>query len=138
MRLLTIILLFFSIFTHSQTAQVIYVQDGDTFKARINNGYQVLTIRMSAIDTPELGSKYGQYVKSYVLSRLLHKTVRLEIIGVDKYGRTLAKVYLGKVWIQEELLEKGLARHYKYFDSNQSLAQKERTAKKNKLGIWKN
>lgn len=137
-KLLTLLLLFFTIFAQGQTAKVIYVQDGDTFRAKINNGSQVLTVRLASVDTPELSAKYGQKVKSYIMTRILHKTVKLKIIGIDKYGRTLAHVYMDGKWLQEELLELGFARHYKYFCSNEILAEREYRAKKNKIGIWKN
>lgn len=57
----------------------------------------------------------------------------------DKYGRVLAYVYANGQNMQEELLEKGLARVGSVYASRRHLEvfrEAERFAKENKLGVW--
>jgi len=64
------------------------------------------------------------------------KRVRVEKVGVDTYGRTLAFVYVNDVCINKELLRKGLAWHYKDFNNDPELAQLETEARTKKVGLW--
>lgn len=141
-KLLTLLFLFFTIFVTAQNGTVIKCKDADTFLIRVNQGKQVITIRASRIDAPEKGSYWGEKATKYTKSKILYKEVTLVYHGFDKYSRYLCDVFYyengRKIWLQADLIEKGLARHYKYFDSNEILAVKERTAKQKKLGIWKN
>ena len=41
----------------------------------------------------------------------------------DRYGRVVADVWSGGVWMQEMMLREGAAWHYKDFDSDPLLAQ---------------
>lgn len=122
--------------------------DGDTAKFRINN--QVYSVRFLAIDTPEINSKkkkqyhYGKKASKYTCNRLKSsKKIELEYdqnsLLLDKYNRLLAWVFLDDHLLQEELIEKGLAKvayifgDYQYTDL---LRNKEKIAKIKKVGIW--
>lgn len=129
MRILILFCLFYFC-GFSQT--VTKVLDGDTI---IINSKQV--IRIKAIDSPELSQTYGKQSKKYLERIILRKKVRLVIEKLDKYGRTLADVYINGRSVAEIMIESGNAWHYSYFDSSFILAQKEKTARKNKLGLWK-
>lgn len=141
-KLLTLWFLFFTIFVTAQNGTVIKCKDADTYLVKVNQGKQVITVRASRIDAPEKGTSWGEKATKYVKSKILFKEVTLVYHGFDKYGRYLVDLYFfedgKKIWLQADLIEKGLARHYKYFDSNEILGVKERTAKQKKLGIWKN
>ena len=65
--------------------------------------------------------------------------------GDDKYDRTIADIYLplgdltGKppsLFLNRELVKRGLAWHYKTYSDNQRLADDEDNARLNKLGLW--
>ena len=113
----------------SQT--VTKVLDGDTIIV------ENVTVRILKIDAPELNQTYGKQSKKYLSKIILYKKVRLVADKLDKYGRTLADVYINGRSVAEIMIESGNAWHYSYFDSSFILAQKEKTARKNKLGLWK-
>ena len=93
------------------------VVDGDTFVAKKSNGEQI-KVRLNNKDV------YLEYDKE----------------KEDRYGRTLAYVWLDeKTMYNEELVKKGLARE-KYFSPNgkyrSTFEKDEQQAKKDKVNLW--
>lgn len=128
-------------------AKVTEVIDGDTFKAMVNG--KEITIRMLLVDTPEtkhptVGEQpFGKDASNFTKQLISGKTVELEQDvnnGPDKYGRLLYYVYIDGKSVQEQLLEKGLARvayiyapNVKYVDQYRAIQEK---AQKAGVGIW--
>ena len=84
------------------------VIDGDTFKGENE------TIRMLGINTPETGEKYYEEAKNFLKKEISNASVNLEFgkERKDRYGRTLAYVFLGNKDINLELVENGFANYY--------------------------
>ncbi|MBC8013175.1 MAG: thermonuclease family protein [Methyloceanibacter sp.] len=62
---------------------------------------------------------------------------------IDRHGHVLAQVFVGedesRLWLQEELVAKGLARVYSFPDSracNAELMAREREARAERRGVW--
>ena len=91
-----------------ETAFIDRVIDGDTAES---NG---TSIRLLGINTPEKGEKYYSEAKEFLEDLILNKTVRLEYgkERKDRYGRTLAYLYLGNENINLKLVEEGYANFY--------------------------
>lgn len=84
-----------------------YVVDGDTIDVE-----GIGRIRFVGVNTPERGQPGYEEAKDFVKSLCLSKTVNLDIDDAkhyDKYGRTLAVVYVGDINVNAELLKKGYA-----------------------------
>ncbi|MBO8164197.1 MAG: thermonuclease family protein [Brevibacillus sp.] len=129
------------------SAKVLEVVDGDTIKVQLNGKEE--TIRFLLVDTPETKHpKYGEQpfgkeVSNFTKELLDGKTAELEQDvnnGPDKYGRLLYYVYVDGKSVQEQLLEKGLARvayvyvpNVKYVDKYREIQSK---AQKAGVGIW--
>jgi micrococcal nuclease len=123
-------------------AKVIRVIDGDTIE--LEGGVKV---RYIGIDTPETvhPSKPVQFMgkEASAFNRQLveGKDVRLEydVQRTDKYGRTLAYVYVGDTFVNAELVKQGYAQimtippNVKYQDLFLKLQKEAREAK---LGLW--
>ncbi len=122
--------------------------DGDTFW--IDNGTEKgEKIRFIGVDTPESRKTfnkevgyYGKEAKNYVENLLRGKKVRLEydVDSYDRYGRTLAYIYLEDgTFLNAKLIKEGYAvvmtvpPNVKYVDLFVKL-QKE--ARENKKGLW--
>jgi endonuclease YncB( thermonuclease family) len=127
-----LIVLFCLIYFCGNSQTITKVIDGDTYIIDYKQ-----RIRLASCDSPELNQSFGREAKKYVERLILYKKVGLKIIKTDKYGRSIAKVYINGRSLSEILIENGIAWHYSYFDSSFYLAQKEKTARKNKLGLWK-
>lgn len=84
-----------------------YVVDGDTI-----NVEGIGRIRFVGVNTPERGEAGYTEAKNFVKQMCLGKTVYLDIDDdkhYDKYGRTLAVVYVDGTNLNAELLRKGYA-----------------------------
>ena len=101
----------------------IRVIDGDTIEADVDLGFRIRQrqiIRLAGIDAPELRSKDpDERERAKEASGALHwilKTsqpaqVLMHSIGLDKYGRSLAAVWVGEPWqnANQWLAENGYA-----------------------------
>lgn len=127
------------------------VVDGDTIIV-ISEGRSV-RVRLIGVDTPETvkpktpAQPYGPEATSYTKNRIsaFNNQVFLRRDGdpIDRYGRRLALVYLGRDGtdlLNEELIRHGLGKaelQYNYSDSMKLRFQKaEDEAKSEQLGIW--
>jgi micrococcal nuclease len=102
-------------------ATIIDVYDGDTVTALIDLGFSIYIkkrIRLNGIDTPEIRTlnikekEYGLEVRDYLRELILNKKVTLDTYKPDKYGRCLADIYLGKMNINNHLINKRYAVPY--------------------------
>jgi micrococcal nuclease len=116
--------------------QVVGVHDGDTLTGLTADKEQV-KIRMDAVDAPELKQPFGQAAKNALSDKVFGKTVTVTTKKKDRYGRTVGHVLLGKRDINLEMLEEGMAWHYRQYSKNQRLQQAEDEAKATKKGLWK-
>ncbi|MDJ1420314.1 MAG: thermonuclease family protein [Candidatus Methanoperedens sp.] len=88
-------------------ANVTSIVDGDT----IYVDYQE-KVRFVGINTPEIGQVGALEAKSYVADRINGKQIYLDVDNKkpkDKYGRTLAVIYINGENLNKELLCKGYA-----------------------------
>jgi micrococcal nuclease len=121
------------------TARVTRVIDGDTII--ITGGSRV---RYIGIDTPEVYPKleaFGIEARQANRDLVEGKTVRLErdVSDTDRYGRLLRYVYVDSIFINAELVRRGLARvkayppDTKYHDYLEELETEARQAGR---GMW--
>ncbi len=123
------------------TATVISSGDGDTL--RVKSQGTVVTIRMACIDAPETGQRPWGQQSAAKLKQLLPpgKAVQVREIERDRYGRTVAEVYLGKQSVNLQMVKEGQAVVYRQYLSGcaatqNQLLQAEAQAKQKKLGFW--
>lgn len=131
------LLILFSILTVNESfnAKVIGVYSGDSIVVSMSDGKQ-LKVRMEGIDCPELDQLYGDSAKLATVGLCFKKNVRIDKVGLDTYGRTLAFVYIGDLCLNKELLRLGMAWHYKQYSNDPELAKLEDEARLNKVGLW--
>jgi len=99
----------------SEQALVQRVVDGDTFIALVNG--RRFRVRLIGVNTPETVKPrspvecYGPESSAFAKATLTGKTVRLvyDVDRYDRYGRTLAYVYLGKIFFNLLLVQRGFA-----------------------------
>ena len=114
--------------------KVVSVTDGDTIKV-LQDGKQV-KVRLAAIDCPEKGQPYGQAAKKFTIDLVAGRIVKVWPTDTDRYGRTIAFVFVGGIDLNKELLKAGLAWHYKQYSRDPELAKLEFEARAKKVGLW--
>jgi len=97
-----------------------------------------VTVRLAEIDSPELSQAYGREAKGYTYSRAFGRSVRVEQTDIDRYGRTVATVYLPDgTSLNEELVKNGYAWQYRQYSHSARLATLEAGARAGRLGLWR-
>ena len=134
----TLLLILFSLLATNESfkAMVIGAYSGDTIVVTLSNNKQ-LKVRLEGIDCPEIDQEYGDSAKKVTVGLCFKKDVRIEKVGIDTYGRTLAYVYIGDLCLNKELLRLGMAWHYKEYNADPELAKLEDEARNNKVGLWR-
>lgn len=117
--------------------KVVGVADGDTITV-LENRIQY-KIRLYGIDTPEGHQDFGNRAKQFTADLVFGKTVQVEKMDTDRYGRTVGIVTVGKVCVNEELIKNGLAWVYPKY-CNISICgdwyAMEAHARAGKKGLW--
>ena len=116
-------------------AKVIGITDGDSIVV-LTEDKQQIKVRLEGIDCPEMHQEFGFRAKQATVGICFGKEVLIEKIGMDRYGRTLAFVYVGDTCVNKYLLEIGMAWHFKKYSSDPELAKLEIEAREKKIGLW--
>ena len=141
------------------TASVVRVVDGDTLVVRIGDG-RTTRVRLIGIDTPELhpsdklrrdaqrsgkdaaaiqalGARASDFTKKHLAGRQIE--MERDTTALDRYGRTLAYVWLGEELYNLVVVREGYAGlltippNVKYAGT---LAACHRTARESRRGLW--
>ncbi|MEK6890273.1 MAG: thermonuclease family protein [Nanoarchaeota archaeon] len=109
------------------------VIDGDTLVTSEGE-----TVRLANINSPEKDSESSKVSKDY-LSSFINKSLYLDKIKLEKYGRTLGRLYTqDNLYVNLELINLGLASKFLVDDSElKDFDKAEEKAVENQLGIWK-
>jgi micrococcal nuclease len=151
MKFLLIVFVLLSNLVYSQRyGTVKYVYDGDSYGIVIGG---ILTkVRLINADCPEIANKYtkkeaqpyGDVAKKAVNQYLDKQRVKVKLYGNDKYGRTLAEVWLNENGknrsLSYALIKGGLAWVNTEYIQNDSLKRilmsKQKHAQRYKIGLW--
>ena len=116
------------------SGRVVAIHDGDTLTIlRYGRGVKV---RLHAIDAPELSQAYGQRARQSLADLCFGRYVRVESVGQDRYGRTLAGVECGGLEANAEQLRRGMAWHYTQYSNDAELRAVEAEARRRRVGLW--
>ncbi|ASX25971.1 thermonuclease family protein [Candidatus Williamhamiltonella defendens] len=117
------------------TGRVVSVHDGDTLILLTPEQKQI-KIRLAEIDTPEIGQPYGNQAKKALADLVFDQTLTARSNQKDRYGRVLAQLYLGEVWINAEMIKQGDAWVYRQHSRDPRLLAFETQAREEKKGLW--
>lgn len=121
----------------SITGKCEHVFDGDSFAVIKTGESEQTQIRLYGIDAPEKGQEYAKQAREKLIKLVRHKQVRIEVQNTDDYGRQIGKVYVGKTYVNLEMVKAGLAWHYEHHAAKaKDLKKAEAKARKAKKGLW--
>lgn len=90
--------------------EVASVTDGDTIRVLMPDGTNE-PVRLIGIDAPEDGSLLDQEATEYMEELVLGKEVRMviDVSDRDRFDRLLRYIYVGDLFVNEEMVRAGLA-----------------------------
>jgi endonuclease YncB( thermonuclease family) len=117
------------------TGRVVGVTDGDTITL-LDGSRRTTTIRLAEIDAPESGQPWGKKSKAMLSDLVFGHEVRAEVTGTDRYGRAVARIYRGKIYVNAEMVRRGGAWAFRRYLTDQAFVSFEASAKRGRLGLW--
>lgn len=118
---------------------VIEIYDGDTLTllAKENGVEKKYKVRFYGIDAPEAAQEHGIESRDALRKKILGEDVRVIVVSVDRYGRSVGKVMSGGRNINYEMVAEGNAWYYRDYAANEyELAKAEKEARYRRLGLW--
>ena len=115
--------------------RVVAIADGDTITVLDANQVQ-RKIRLEGIDAPEKKQAFGTRSRQTLGDLVAGKDVTVQWNKKDRYGRIIGHVYLGDRDIDMEMVQAGMAWHYRQYSKSAELAAAEAEARKDRLGLW--
>lgn len=91
----------------SREGVVAWVDDGDTIEVEVSG--EDVEVRLVAVNAPDQGECHADQALDHLVGTLRDRTVRLEVVGEDQFGRALAHVFDGRRHVNLEMVELGLA-----------------------------
>ena len=114
--------------------KVVAIAAGDTVTVLMDNTQY--KIRLAEIDTPERAQPYGSKAKEILSALVFGKTVIAKVQDMDRYGRYVARIYVGDVDVSREMVRQGAAWVYRQYLKDKSLLAVEAEAKAANRGLW--
>jgi len=137
------LILFISLFSisfaaNAQTCKVIKIIDADTI--RVDCAGVSDRIRLCGIDSPEKKQPYSKEATALVKQLLKGGSVELVEVERDRYQRMVAEVFVGKTFVNAEVVKAGYAYEYKKYSKKCphkiEITQAEEVAQRSKAGVW--
>ena len=121
-----------------RTCDVVRISDGDTVRVSCNGNVE--RIRFCGIDAPEKKQELGKESTNYLKRLLGNGQVTVVPIETDRFGRTVAELFVGNTFINAEVVKAGYAYEYKKYSkkcpNRLQIRSAEAIAQKNKVGVW--
>lgn len=114
--------------------KVVAITDGDTLTVLV--GTDQVKVRLDGIDAPERRQAFGTQARDKLAELCFGKPVLVRAGSKDRYGRTLGTVIVAGVNANLEMVNTGLAWHYKQYSKDAELSRAEADARKAKRGLW--
>lgn len=116
-------------------ARVVRVTDGDTLVATLSN--QEVTIRLAEIDAPERGQPWGDRSRRQLLALVGGATIFIVPTDTDRWGRTIALVYVDGVNVNERMVTDGGAWAFLRYQRDPHFSELEQSARSRRVGLWR-
>lgn len=114
--------------------KVVAITDGDTLIILMDK--KQYKIRLAEIDTPERAQPYGSKAKEILSGLVFGKEVTARVQDIDRYGRYVARIYLGEFDVCREMVSLGAAWVYRQYLKDKALLEVEAEAKQAMRGLW--
>lgn len=115
--------------------KVVAIADGDTLTLLV--GTTQLKVRLWGIDAPEKAQAFGTRSKQGLADASFGREAEVEVMGHDRYGRTLGRVRVAGRDVNLGQVKAGLAWWYaQYSPKAFDIQAAELAARKARVGLW--
>jgi endonuclease YncB( thermonuclease family) len=114
---------------------IVGVADGDTVTLLDDTNTRI-KVRLHQIDAPEKRQDFGQRSKQSLSDLVFGKEVDVEVVTVDKYGRSVGRILVGGQDANLEQVRRGMAWVYKKYADEPAYFEAEQAAKASGKGLW--
>ncbi|QXP83900.1 thermonuclease family protein [Methylococcus sp. Mc7] len=111
------------------------VVDGDSITV-VDAGQREVQVRLVQIDAPEFGQADWQASRQSLSELLLGRTVTVEGVDADRYGRVVGRVWRDGTDASLEQVRRGMAWVYRQYAADQAYFRAEEDARKERRGLW--
>lgn len=122
------------------TGVVFVVIDGDTVLFKPDplppGSRAFLKIRLADIDAPEQGQPYGPAATRALSALVLNQQVEADTLATDGYGRTVARIRVGAVRVDQEMVRQGFAWASMWRRADPILLDAQHEARSAHRGLW--
>lgn len=115
--------------------RVVRIADGDTLTV-LNQGNRQVRIRLADIDAPESGQAFGTKSRQALASMCAGKDAVVRVQDIDRYGRTIGRVYCDGVDTTAEQVRLGMAWVYDNHVRDKHLYATQAIARQERRGLW--
>ena len=115
--------------------EVVRVIDGDTLVVLVD-GNEQFKIRLAQIDTPERGQPWASRARQALSALAFGKVATVEPVTTDRYGRTVAEIFVQGVHVNREMVRNGDAWVYRKYATDETLFTLENEARAQKRCLW--
>jgi len=127
----------------AMSGQVTIISTGDGDTLRVNQQGKSITVRVACVDAPETAQQPWGSQSAARLKQLLPpgQGVQLRTVDRDRYGRTVAELFLGNQSVGMTMVKDGMAVVYPQYlngcpANKAQYLQAEATAKQARRGVW--
>jgi endonuclease YncB( thermonuclease family) len=114
--------------------RVVGITDGDTLTLLV--GRRQVRVRLAQIDAPESDQPYGKKAKAALSALAFGKQARVEVVDIDRYGRTVGEIFVDGIDINREMVRAGHAWAYTKYSHTTEIIELEASARAAKQGLW--
>ena len=123
-------------FAETIAGKVVAVSDGDSLTV-VSKGAAKHRVRLAEIDAPEREQAFGGAARKSLAEICLRKAAAVEVVDIDRYKRTVAKVKCGDVDASTEQVRRGMAWVVaRNIMPNSPLYEMEANARLRHIGLW--
>lgn len=126
-------------YAKSIDGRVVRVSDGDTITV-LTAGNRQKKIRLYGIDAPEKRQAFGEKSRQALAGFVAGKTVKVDVLDVDRYGRNVGVVSEGSQNINRVMVANGMAWVYGYYCKKSFCNEWKNLdvqAQKSQKGLWR-
>ena len=118
------------------TGWVSWVMDGDTVLVVRPGQQEPVKLRLDAVDAPETCQPGGAAARDAMMALALRKSVQVQSLGHDSYGRYIGRLTVNGVDLGAEMVRSGMAWSYRFRTGRGPYAALQRQAQKEKRGVF--